>query len=47
MAKLIYAHLLRKNDQIDEARPFYDAALEADPDSLPADSFNLLISQDF
>jgi len=36
VAKLIYAHLLRKNEQIDEARPFYDAVLEADPESLPA-----------
>lgn len=36
VAKLIYAHLLRKNEQIDEARPFYDAVLEADPSSLPA-----------
>ena len=36
VAKLIYAHLLRKNEQVDEARPFYDAVLEADPNSLPA-----------
>jgi len=36
VAKLIYAHLLRKNEQIDEARPFYDAVLEDAPSSLPA-----------
>ena len=36
VAKLIYAHLLRKNEQIDEARRFYDAVLEADPARLPA-----------
>lgn len=36
VAKLLYAHLLRKGGDVEAARPFYDAALEADPSSLPA-----------
>lgn len=36
VAKLLYAHLLRKGGDLEAARPFYDAALEADPSSLPA-----------
>ncbi len=36
VAKLLYAHLLRKNGQIEEARPLYDAVLEADGGSLHA-----------
>ena len=35
-AKLIYAHLLRKDGQTDEAREFYDEVLDAQPDSVPA-----------
>lgn len=36
VAKLIYAHLLRKGGDAEAARPFYDAVLEASPESLPA-----------
>ncbi len=36
VASLIYAHLLRKNDQIDEARDFYDIVLDEDEANLPA-----------
>ena len=36
VAKLLYAHLLRKGGDLEAARPFYDQALEADPASLPA-----------
>jgi len=36
VAKLIYAHLLRKGGDLETARLFYDQALEADPSSLPA-----------
>jgi thioredoxin-like negative regulator of GroEL len=36
VAKLIYAHLLRKSGDVDAARPFYDQVLEADPANLPA-----------
>ena len=35
-ASLIYAHLLRKNDQIDEAREFYDVVLDEDDSNIPA-----------
>lgn len=36
VARLIYAHLLRKSDQIEEARPIYDQVLEVEPGNLPA-----------
>lgn len=36
VAKLLYAHLLRKSGDTEAARPFYEAALAAQPDSLPA-----------
>lgn len=36
VAKLIYAHLLRKGGQIEEARPWYDQVIEADPANIPA-----------
>lgn len=36
VAKLLYAHLLRKDERIDEARAFYDQVLDAAPKSLPA-----------
>lgn len=36
VARLIYAHLLRKNEQVEEARPLYDQVLEAEPGNLPA-----------
>ena len=35
-ASLIYGHLLRKNDQIDEAREFYDVVLDEDESNIPA-----------
>lgn len=36
IARLIYAHLLRKSGDLDAARPLYDEVLEADPANLPA-----------
>lgn len=36
VARLLYAHLLRKSGDIEGARPFYDEVLETDPASLPA-----------
>jgi len=36
VASLIYAHLLRKNDQIDEAREFYDVVLEEEASNIHA-----------
>lgn len=36
VAKLLYAHLLRKGGDIEAARPLYEQVLEADPDNLPA-----------
>jgi len=36
VARLIYAHLLRKSGEVESARPFYDEVLEADPANLPA-----------
>lgn len=36
VAKLIYAHLLRKNEQLEEARPLYETVLDEVPDSIPA-----------
>ncbi|MCB1235039.1 MAG: tetratricopeptide repeat protein, partial [Verrucomicrobiae bacterium] len=36
LPKLIYAHLLRKNEQLDEARDFYGQVLDAEPDNLVA-----------
>ncbi|MCB1203710.1 MAG: hypothetical protein KDN18_05585 [Verrucomicrobiae bacterium] len=36
IAKLLYAHLLRKNEEIEEARTFYDEVLSAEPTNLPA-----------
>ncbi len=36
VATLLYAHLLRKNEQIEEARNFYSLVLDSDPDSIPA-----------
>ncbi len=36
VARLIYAHLLRKSGDVESARPFYDEVLEADPTNIPA-----------
>ncbi|MAS96025.1 MAG: hypothetical protein CMO55_22710 [Verrucomicrobiales bacterium] len=36
VAKLLYAHLLRKNEQTDEAKALYDQALDLNPESVPA-----------
>lgn len=36
VAKLIYAHLLRKDEQTDEARDLYGEVLDAQPESVPA-----------
>jgi len=36
VAKLIYAHLLRKDEQTDEARDLYSEVLDAQPGSVPA-----------
>ncbi|MCB1092649.1 MAG: tetratricopeptide repeat protein, partial [Verrucomicrobiae bacterium] len=36
VARTLYGHLLRKNEQLDEAREIYSAILEAEPDNLPA-----------
>ncbi|MEX2577518.1 MAG: tetratricopeptide repeat protein [Verrucomicrobiales bacterium] len=36
VAKLIHAHLLRKNEQFDEARTAYGEVLDAEPENLPA-----------
>lgn len=36
IAKLLYAHLLRKGGSVEEARPLYDEVLSADPGNLPA-----------
>ncbi|NLT71946.1 MAG: tetratricopeptide repeat protein, partial [Verrucomicrobiaceae bacterium] len=36
VARLLYAHLLRKNDEPDKARPLYETVLEETPESLPA-----------
>ncbi len=36
VAKLLYAHLLRKSGDVEAARPLYDEVLESEPGNLPA-----------